>query len=166
VEKDLLPLLKANNCSFVAYNPLAAGLLAGKHTSIDNVQKGRFKNNPNYLPRFYTPANFAAIELIRKACEADGISMVEATFRWLLCHSALGEHDGVLLGASSVEQLDQNLDACTAARTMGPLSDDVLQAFDEGWKLTEDGAYPYWRSYSADMPNREALDQGASYVTK
>jgi aflatoxin B1 aldehyde reductase len=171
VEKDLLPLLKANNCSFVAYNPLAAGLLAGKHTSIDKVQKGRFQNNPNYLPRFYTPANFAAMELIRKACEKGGLSMVEATFRWLLCHSALGEDDGVLLGASSVAQLDQNLEACRKAAASekggGRLSDDVLQAFEEGWKLTEDaGAFPYWRSYSSDMPNREALHQGASYVSK
>jgi aflatoxin B1 aldehyde reductase len=164
VEKDLLPLLKANNCSFVAYNPLAAGLLVGKHTSIDNVQKGRFKNNPNYLPRFYTPANFAAIELLRKACDKEDISMVEATYRWLLCHSALGEQDGVLLGASSVAQLDQNLEACSAARDKGPLSDHVLQAFEEGWKLTEEeGVFPYWRSYSADMPNREELDHGASY---
>lgn len=163
VEKDLLPLLKANNCSFVAYNPLAAGLLAGKHTSIDNVQKGRFKNNQNYLPRFYTPANFAAMEHIRKACDMQGISMVEATYRWLLCHSALGEQDGVLLGASSAAQLEQNLEACSAARESGPLSDGVLQAFEEGWKLTEEGAFPYWRSYSADMPNREELDQGASY---
>ena len=25
------------------------------------------------------------------------------------------------------------------------------------------GAFAYWRSYSADMPNREELPQGASY---
>ena len=89
--------------------------------------------------------------------------MVEATYRWLLCHSALDERDGVLLGASSVAQLEQNLEACTAAREKGSLSDNVLLAFEDGWKLTEEGAFPYWRSYSSDMPNREELDQGASY---
>jgi aflatoxin B1 aldehyde reductase len=179
VEAELLPVLKNNQCSFVAYNPLAAGLLAGKHTNTasavtdskdqGNVLKGRFQNNPNYLPRFYTQANFDAIALIRKACEAHDISMVQATYRWMLCHSDLSadKGDGLLLGASSLAQLDQNLAACAgaaeaAAQGQG-LPDDILQAFEEAWVLTAEGAFPYWRSYSADMPNRENLDQGASY---
>ena len=163
VEQELLPVLKKNKCSFVAYNPLAAGLLTGRHTSKDNVQKGRFKDNPNYLPRFYTDRNFEAIDLIRKACDEEGITMVEATYRWLLRHSALDENDGVLLGASSVDQLTQNLSACLAAVEKGPLPQTILDAFHEAWEITKDGAFPYWRSYSADMPGRENLDQGASY---
>lgn len=166
VEKELLPLLRSKGCSFVAYNPLAAGLLTGKHTSVNVVQKGRFKNNENYLPRFYTEANFRAIDIIRRACDEEEISMIEATFRWLLCHSSLGDNDGVLLGASSVDQLDQNLKACDAAREKGPLSENLLRAFDEAWNITENSAFPYWRSYSLDMPNRENLDQGASYEAK
>lgn len=163
VEQELLPVLKKNKCSFVAYNPLAAGLLTSKHISLDNVQKGRFKDNPNYLPRFYTDSNFQAIHLIRKACEKEGITMVEATYRWLLRHSALDENDGVLLGASSVDQLTQNLNGCLAAVEKGPLPPTILEAFDRAWDITKDGAFPYWRSYSSDMPGREGLDQGASY---
>jgi aflatoxin B1 aldehyde reductase len=164
VEVELLPILNDNGCSFVAYNPLAAGLLTGKHLTPDSVSPGRFKNNENYLPRFYTSSNFEAINLIRTQCEVDGISMVEATYRWLLCHSALSpDKDGFLLGASSLEQLDQNLAACLAAATKEKLSPAMLSAFDRAWELTKDGAFPYWRSYSSDMPNREALDPGASY---
>ena len=165
VEEELLPVLQQNGCSFVAYNPLAAGLLSGKHKGLGNgeVMSGRFKDNANYLPRFYTPSNFAAIDIVRKACESEGISMVEATYRWLLRHSALKETDGVLLGASSLDQLDQNLLACKAASNKSPLSSQLLAAFDEAWGLTKDGAFPYWRSYSLDMPNREKLDPGASY---
>lgn len=166
VEKELLPLLKAKKCSFVAYNPLAAGLLAGKHTQGEQVQKGRFKNNQNYLPRFYTDPNFQAVDIIRQACQEEGISMVEATYRWMLRHSALGQQDAVLLGASSVAQLEENLAACSAAVEKGPLSPSMLEAFDKAWALTEEGAFPYWRSYSADMPNREELPQGASYAAK
>jgi aflatoxin B1 aldehyde reductase len=158
-----LPLLKWNKCSFVAFNPLAAGLLTGKHTNQSEAQKGRFKDNPNYLPRFYTDSNFQAIEIIRKACDDEGISMVEATYRWLLRHSALEVNDGVLLGASSIEQLQQNLSGCAAAAEKGPLPKSILEAFDQAWEITKDGAFPYWRSYSSDMPDRESLDQGASY---
>ena len=163
IEKELLPVLQQNGCAFVAYNPLAAGLLSGKHKGTDEVMSGRFKENPNYLPRFYTPSNFAAIDIVRKACEAEGISMIEATYRWLLRHSALKESDGLLLGASSLDQLDQNLLACKAASDKSPLSPQLLKAFDEAWNLTKSGAFPYWRSYSNDMPNREKLDPGASY---
>ena len=164
VESELLPILKANGCSFVAYNPLAAGLLSGKHTSPDSVATGRFKNNENYLPRFYTDANFKAIDLIRQQCEKDGISMVEATYRWLLRHSQLSEKDGLLLGASSLDQLDQNLQAITTASEQeNCLSPTMLEAFDKAWDLTKDNAFPYWRSYSSDMPHRESLDPGASY---
>uniref|UniRef100_A0A7S4WDG4 NADP-dependent oxidoreductase domain-containing protein n=1 Tax=Ditylum brightwellii TaxID=49249 RepID=A0A7S4WDG4_9STRA len=172
IEKELLPVLKQNDCAFVAYNPLAAGLLTGKHHAPqddddDDVKQGRFQNNPNYLPRFYTKKNFEALDRIQKACDAENISMVDATFKWLLRHSALSvkDGDGVLLGASSLDQLDENLNAClkSSEENEGLLSEDVLRAFDEAWDITNEGAFPYWRSYSSDMPNRMELDQGASY---
>ena len=110
--------------------------------------------------------------MIHQACQAAGVSLVEATYRWLLCHSALREEekDGVLVGASSLEQLDENLRACQVAAqekegvAVDPLPDTVLQAMEDAWKLTEAaGVFPYWRSYSADMPDRDCLDPGASY---
>jgi aflatoxin B1 aldehyde reductase len=124
---------------------------------------GRFKNNQNYLPRFYTDENFQATKLIQNACEKEGIPLLEATYRWLLRHSALSETDGLLLGASSLQQLDQNLDACLAGMEKGPLSDNILKAFDDAWRITEASAFPYWRAYSSDMPNGKNLDLGASY---
>lgn len=163
VEEELLPILKENNCSFVAYNPLAAGLLTGKHKNISDVMKGRFHNNDNYLPRFYTESNFKAIKLVQAACDEEDITMLEATFRWLLKHSALSEKDGILLGASSLTQLDENLDACSIALEKGPLPESILKAFDEAWEITRESSFPYWRSYSSDMPNGKNLDQGASY---
>lgn len=163
VEKELIPLLKENDCSFVAYNPLAAGLLTGKHTPNTSIMDGRFKKNPNYLPRFFTEENFRALGIIKDACDSHGICLIEASFRWLLRHSALTENDGVLLGASSIKQLDENLDACIAGIEKDPLPESILQAFDQAWMITEKTSFPYWRSYSSDMPERELLDQGASY---
>ena len=162
VEDQLLPLLKENGCSFVAYNPLAAGLLTGKHSSGGDVKEGRFKDNPNYLPRFYTPSNFEAVEIIQDACVEAKISMVEASYRWLLRHSALNGEDGLLLGASDIEQLTQNLHACSKADAE-ELTQSVLDAFDAAYEIVQDDPFPYWRSYSSDMPDRETLDQGASY---
>ena len=61
VEQELLPTLRKHNISFVAYNPLAAGLLTGKHSEGGDVPAGRFKDNPNYLDRFYKHDNFEAL---------------------------------------------------------------------------------------------------------
>eukprot|EP00929_Paragymnodinium_shiwhaense_P086594 TRINITY_DN47095_c0_g1_i1.p1 TRINITY_DN47095_c0_g1~~TRINITY_DN47095_c0_g1_i1.p1 ORF type:complete len:350 (+),score=91.87 TRINITY_DN47095_c0_g1_i1:71-1120(+) len=164
-EDELIPILHKNDCAFIAYNPLAAGLLTGRHSQDGEVAVGRFKDNPNYLPRFYTDANFKALEAIRAACDAAGISMVEATYRWLLRHSALkAPRDGLLLGASSMEQLQSNLAACVAGSTEGGnLPAEVVAAFDGAWEVTREGAFPYWRSYSSDMPGRENMHPGASY---
>ena len=39
----------------------------------------------------------------------------------------------------------------------------MQDAFDGAWDLTRPGAFSYWRSYSADMPDRESRDPGAAY---
>ncbi|GKY93155.1 hypothetical protein MPSEU_000283500 [Mayamaea pseudoterrestris] len=142
-ETELMPLLRQHGCAFVAYNPLAAGLLTGKHQS----------------------ANFEALDIIQKQCHKDEISLVDATYLWLLQHSALTANDGVLVGASSLKQLDENLQACyKAAAPDAKLSPELLEAFERAHEVIKRaGAFPYWRSYSADMPDRERLDQGAAY---
>ena len=75
-------------------------------------------------------------------------------------YSAPREADGVLLGASSLEQLDVCLEACS---NIVDLPSNVLDAFDGAWAVTRPDAFKYWRSYSADMPDRETRDPGAAY---
>jgi aflatoxin B1 aldehyde reductase len=41
VEEELLPVLRAHGCSFVAFNPLAAGLLTGAHKRDGEVRLAR-----------------------------------------------------------------------------------------------------------------------------
>ena len=141
--------------------------LLGKHAGTDEVLPGRFKDNPNYLPRFYTQPNFDALAAIRSACEAAKISMVGATYSWLLQHSALSAEkgDGILLGASTMSQLEENLMACQQPML---LPEPVLMAFDAAWpKVLQSGdVFPYWRSYSKDQPGRESLPPGAAYSAK
>ncbi|GMH89314.1 hypothetical protein TrVE_jg12204 [Triparma verrucosa] len=162
IEPSLLPLLHSNNISFIAYNPLAGGLLTGSHTSPSSPPPGRFNKNPNYLPRFYTPPNFHALSLIKTACKNSSISLIEATYSWLLFHSSLTSSDGLLIGASNLNQLKQNLKACTDPK---PLSQEVINSFDEGWDIIESSgeAFKYWRGYSSDMPGKDSLDHGSVY---
>eukprot|EP00041_Stephanoeca_diplocostata_P012410 m.207883 g.207883 ORF g.207883 m.207883 type:complete len:345 (-) comp18946_c1_seq2:162-1196(-) len=162
VESELLPLLRKNNMTFVAYNPLAAGMLTGKHTKDAEVPEGRFKNNANYLDRFYKNDTFHGLDIIAKACKDADLSMTQATYSWMLHHSMLGDGDGVLLGASKIDHLDENLACCKNAAT---LPDAVTEAFDQAWKICSNDAFAFWRGYSVDMPGKEGMDPGASYDT-
>ena len=53
--------------------------------------------------------------------------MVSLALNWLLHHS---QADCVILGASRMEQLNENL----AAAEEGPLADDILEACDAVWE--------------------------------
>ena len=185
---------------------LAPGLLTGKHARPtsggeggSSVLPGRFRENPNYLPRFYTAANFEALALIEaglptgvrgltvnlvnaesghehalpppvvraqlsfygdfpRQASFGGVStaapcfhkvgLVEASYAWLLRHSALGPADGLLLGASSPAQLGDNLAALGAPAAAGGaaasgggaaeplvLPPATLAAFDAAWEV-------------------------------
>eukprot|EP00038_Savillea_parva_P019930 m.29709 g.29709 ORF g.29709 m.29709 type:complete len:342 (+) comp4624_c0_seq1:60-1085(+) len=161
VEQDLVPVLRKNKMTFVAYNPLAAGMLTGKHKRDTEVQEGRFKDNKNYLDRYYKPDTFEALDIIAAACEKAGLSMTQATYSWMMHHSVLGDDDGLLLGASKITHLEENLKCCKEA---APLPAEVVTAFDQAWGLTKADAFAFWRGYSMDMPGKDDMDPGASYV--
>merc|ERR1711965_1027368 len=62
--------------SFYAYNPLAGGLLTGKHaaTADDAPGPGRFAENEWYLDRYWKRAQFRAVDAARAACEHAGLA--------------------------------------------------------------------------------------------
>jgi aryl-alcohol dehydrogenase (NADP+) len=127
VEQEFLPMCQAFRLATVAYNPLAGGLLTGKH-SHEGPQPGtRFERMPLYKDRYWHPANFAAVQELSRAAEAEGRSLVSLALGWLLNHTST---DCVILGASSPEQLRDNL----AALKSGPLAPRTVAVCDAAWK--------------------------------
>ena len=113
VEPELIPALRQLGMRFLAFNPLAGGVLTGKHAGrladpdgASATGRGRFTENAMYQDRFWREAYFDAIDTIAAACEAagGGLTPTSAALRWLYSHSALDgvEGVGVILGASSV----------------------------------------------------------------
>nr|KAF6443066.1 aldo-keto reductase family 7 member A2 [Molossus molossus] len=153
VETELFPCLRHFGLRFYAYNPLAGGLLTGKYKYEDKDGKqpvGRFFGNTwaeTYRNRFWKEHHFKAIALVEKALQAAygarAPSMTSAALRWMYHHSQLqGAHgDAVILGMSSLEQLEQNL----AATEEGPLEPTVVQAFDQAWHLVAHECPNYFR---------------------
>ncbi|KAK7795158.1 hypothetical protein U0070_012854 [Myodes glareolus] len=143
VEKELFPCLRHFGMRFYAFNPLAGGMLTGRYKYQDKERKqpeSRFFGGPVsqlYMNRYWKEEYFKGIALVEKALTstygASTPSMTSAALRWMYHHSQLkGAHgDAVILGMSSLQQLEQNL-ACVEE---GPLEPAVVEAFDQAWNL-------------------------------
>jgi aryl-alcohol dehydrogenase-like predicted oxidoreductase len=125
IESELLPMCRELGILSVAYNPLAGGILTGKHSEAELPPKGtRFDGNEVYRGRYWHRENFEAVERLKAA--AQGRSPISVALCWMLHHTPV---DAVILGASSLEQLRQNLQAAGE----GLLSSELQAACDEIW---------------------------------
>jgi 1-deoxyxylulose-5-phosphate synthase len=128
IEDEFVPFCKRFGVSIIPYNPLAGGLLTGKQPGGDKPLPGtRFDGNKMYLDRYWYDDYFAAVEELKKIAREAGKSLVELALGWVLSQDHV---DSVILGASRLEHLEENLKACEGPR----LSDSVLERCDEVWK--------------------------------
>ncbi|KAJ4926784.1 hypothetical protein JOQ06_014530 [Pogonophryne albipinna] len=153
VETELLPCLRYFGMRFYAYNPLAGGLLTGKYHYQDkegSQPEGRFFGNnwaAAYRDRYWKPSQFDAIKVVIEALEtvygSEKPTMTSAAMRWMYHHSQLKGDlgDGVIIGMSTMDQLQQNL----AAAEEGPLDERVVNAFNDAWNLVAHECPNYFR---------------------
>jgi aryl-alcohol dehydrogenase-like predicted oxidoreductase len=127
LEQEFLPMAKTYGVSTLAYNPLAGGLLTGKHTESRIPEGGRFDKNRMYQDRYWNTRTFHAVDRLKEIANSAGRSLIGLAFAWLLHHTA---SDVVILGASSTAQLRQNLDVCAE----GPLPETVVSECDHVWQ--------------------------------
>lgn len=145
-EAELNDCLNHFGMRFYAYNPMCGGLLTGRYGKFeDTPTDGRFTHRPNYQGRYWKKSYFDAVDVIKMAAEKNGITSIEATYRWLAYHSMLNAErgDAILIGASKLNHLKQNMDAVKA----GSLPEEVAAAFDEAWQITKGDSPEYFTLY-------------------
>ena len=144
VEKELFSCLRNYEISFYAYNPLAGGLLTGKYQSAGDIpDSGRFTVERGYLDRYWKQEYFSVLAELQNACADSGLKPVEVAMSWLVNHSFLDadQGDGIILGASSVDHLVQNMAACEQA----PPTPEILEILDRGWEIIKPDCFKYFR---------------------
>jgi 1-deoxyxylulose-5-phosphate synthase len=128
IEEEYLAFCRQFGIAVVPYNPLAGGLLTGKHSNEQKPIAGtRFDGNKMYLDRYWHDDYFAAVEELRAVAREAGRTLVELAFQWLLSQEQV---DSVIIGASRLEQLEENLKAGDGKK----LDEPTLAHCDAVWK--------------------------------
>jgi aryl-alcohol dehydrogenase-like predicted oxidoreductase len=110
------------------YNPLAGGLLAGKHQRGDAPPGSRFDNNRMYLRRYWTDRLFDHTAALGVIAREEGQSLIEFAYAWVAGRPGV---DSILVGPADVSQLDAAIDGC--AKSLGDAArkkvDELSYAF-------------------------------------
>jgi aryl-alcohol dehydrogenase-like predicted oxidoreductase len=109
------------------FNPLAGGLLAGKHLFDAGPSKGsRFEDNAIYRRRYWTRPMFERVEQLGAVAHDERLNMVQLSYAWV---ASRPDVDSILVGPATVEQLDDAIDA-----VQKKLSPEALAKLDKLWR--------------------------------
>lgn len=112
IERDLVPLCEEEGLGLICYNPLAGGLLSGKHRFAEPAQAdsrfGAIGGAGLYKDRYWHEREFIAVEAFLKLAREAGTAPVQLAIAWVLAQPAV---TSAILGASRPQQLDDALKA-------------------------------------------------------
>jgi L-glyceraldehyde 3-phosphate reductase len=123
IESELLDTLGAEGLGCIAFSPLAQGLLTNRY--LDGVPAdSRAAQGKSLDKGMLNDANLAHVRALNDIAKGRGQSLAQMALAWALRDERV---TSVLVGASSVRQLDDNLDALDKAE----FSAEELAAIDE-----------------------------------
>jgi aryl-alcohol dehydrogenase-like predicted oxidoreductase len=100
---EVIPLAVAEGLNYVAFSPLAGGLLTGKYRQGAAALQGRLRDAPGFFEALLTDASFVVIETLRSRAYETGDTVAGLALRGLL------DADGVaalIVAPRSREQFD------------------------------------------------------------
>lgn len=155
IEFELSQVCVNENIGILPWSPLAGGWLSGKYQR-DSFPTGatRLGEDPErgmeaYAPRNAQERTWGVIDTVRSVAEARGLSMAQVALAWLVDRPAV---TSVILGARTVEQLDENLGAAGLHLS----ADETFRLDEISTPVVDD--YPYG-ALGAEQRDRTLVDQ-------
>ena len=105
IERELLPFCAEEGLAVIPYNPLAGGLLTGKHRRGAPPEGTRFTLGnaaKNYTERYWKEREFEAVDRFVALAKAAGIAPATLAMRWVLANPVI---TAPIVGASRADQL-------------------------------------------------------------
>jgi L-glyceraldehyde 3-phosphate reductase len=123
VERGLLDVLGEEGVGCIAFSPLAQGMLTDRY--LDGIPEGsRAAQGKSLDPSLLTDEALAHVRRLNEIAGRRGQSLAQLALSWVLRDERV---TSVLVGASSVTQLEANVAAVSAP----PLTDSELAEIDE-----------------------------------
>lgn len=111
IERELLPLAQEEGLGVIPYNPLAGGLLTGKHRRGAPTEGTRFTLGDaggRYQERYWADRYFDTVDALQALAGEAGVPLATLSIAWVLANPAV---TAPLLGASRPDQLADTLAA-------------------------------------------------------
>ena len=125
-ERELFPLCADERIGVIPYNPIAGGMLSGKHAPGAPTEGTRFtlgNASRTYQDRYWHDREFATVEALQALAAEAGMSLVTLAVAWVLANPVI---TSPIIGASRPEQLADSLAALDVT-----LDADLLARLDE-----------------------------------
>ncbi|MGZ6019446.1 MAG: aldo/keto reductase [Phenylobacterium sp.] len=133
LERELVPMLSEEKLGLMVWSPLAGGLLSGKFGPGSNDPEGSRRTTFDFPPVDKDRA-WACVEVMREVGDAHGTSVARVALAYILQKAFTMS---IIIGAKTLEQLDDNLAAAELT-----LTDDEMKRLDEVSELPSE--YPGW----------------------
>jgi aryl-alcohol dehydrogenase-like predicted oxidoreductase len=135
-ERDLLPMVEAENIGLTVWSPLAGGFLSGKVERDGVTEQGSRQAHPNYsqFPPTDQEYGFKVLDVVRAVAARHEVSPARVALAWLLAQRGV---TSVVIGARKVEQVADNVAAVDLT-----LSEQDIAELDAVSALPP--AYPNW----------------------
>ncbi len=138
LERELVPLIEEEKLGLMVWSPLAGGLLSGKYsadTTPNDSRRASFDFPPVNRDRAWL-----CVDAMRRIGDAHGVSVARVALAWLLHKTHVMS---VIIGAKTVEQLDDNLAAVDLSLSSEEIATlDAVSALPSeypGWMLERQG---------------------------
>ena len=127
IEREMLPFCGEEGVGVIPYNPIAGGLLSGKHSrSAPPAEGTRFTLGTAagaYQDRYWHDSEFDTVDELRQLADQAAVNLVTLSVAWVLANEAI---TAPIIGASRPGQLDSSLAAAELV-----LDDDLKQQLDD-----------------------------------
>lgn len=121
-EEGILDELQSHQKGFIAFSPLAQGLLTNRY--LNGIPEGSRMTEEHFLrSTTLTPTLLRQLRQLNELAQQRGETLANMSLTWLLQHPAV---TSVLVGASSTTQLQDNLNSLDSA----PLTDEELATIE------------------------------------
>jgi aryl-alcohol dehydrogenase-like predicted oxidoreductase len=120
VEGDLAEALFRERVALLPYSPLAGGMLTGKYAGNARPAGARYTLFDGIGGRYRKPLVFEACDAYAAVARKHGLTLVQLALAWVRSRWYVG---ATIVGATTLAQLDENLDAFEVTLTDAALAD-------------------------------------------